>query len=80
MKGSSHVVIWRYDAAVFLVRLGKTTISFGMVDVKLKTMKVMTSEASPFEATSILFALDMPPNTRGRRQPSTLHSYHVLNF
>jgi len=44
MKGSSHVLIWRYDAAVFLVRLGKTTISFGMVDVRVMTMKVMTSE------------------------------------
>ena len=79
MKGSIHILIWRYDAAVFLVRLRKTTISFGMVDVQVKVMNVMTSEASPFEATSVLRALDMPPNTRGHTQLSAIHSYSVMN-
>jgi len=58
---------------------GKTTISFGMLDVQVKIMNVMTSEASPFEATCILHALDLPPNTRGHRQRSALHSYCVMS-
>ena len=57
MKGSIHVLIWRYDATVFLVRLRKTTMSCGMVNVQVKVMNVMTSKASAFEATSILYAL-----------------------
>jgi hypothetical protein len=77
MKGNIHVLIWRYDATVFLVSLRKTTISFGMVDVQVKIMKVMISEASPFEATSVLHSFDLTPNTRGQRQLSALHSYSV---
>ena len=79
MKGRIHILIWRYDAAVFLFRLRKTTISFGMVDVEVKIMRTMTSEASPFEAMCVLHALDLPPNTRGHRQLFALHSYCVMS-
>jgi hypothetical protein len=74
MKGYSRDLIWRYDAAVFLVGLRKTTISFGMVDVQFKIMNVMASEASQFEATCILHALDLPPNTRGHSSPRYTHT------
>ena len=40
-----------YSAVIFLVRLRPTTISLEMVSVQVKSIKVMTSEALPFEAT-----------------------------
>jgi hypothetical protein len=41
-----------YSAVIFLGRLRPTTISLEMVSVQVKIIKVMTSEALPFEATS----------------------------
>jgi hypothetical protein len=79
MKGSIHVLIWRYDATFFLVRLRKTTILFVMLGVQVKIMNVMTSEASPFEAKSILHTFDLPPSTMGHKQLSALHSYSVTD-